>query len=1151
MKLIVEDKQWEDFTMVYQDHIEVFEVKWYHRNVSLGVVHNIFKNERLKNLRENDKVTIVTRVLSPKLREDYDYATKYGFWWINYPEFKKYLKKDPVHRRLTRNGWTSNQISLFKSASIVEFESKLRLASKIEEFFVIDYPVYLDRQDQQSVIALTFRKIMDAGTNGGQITKDGFGKALNDFVDHVVDVPTRIRPSLTVGKRIIRLTYFLKSKKRLQELNHKTYLSQITANTRLLYYLYHKLLESRFDPRSFDFFFQGVLIKRNYAFLAMNVLETRWQQHNVDPEYIVTTIVRNFEKFQDPMAINHALKLLEEIVKAGLSTKYRQQILSLLKKQFLSPLSGRKILTRNWSEKRYQIQHAARILIAIHQKTSVKQDFIDFVFKYFDMTGDDFPLVMETPSDIYGVVLSFLRQDPSANLEYVVTKIGEQFNIRYNGKYRGFEHGGASHSQSGGKFEISDIGVVRLLFRPFFETLYKAQPLEAWNLIEKRILLQSPKGSSVATPMYLKRSVIPLLVSRIGIGDTGAVARTRSFTFLKNILSIQKGFPDTSSVIFASLCETELAAFGYQNIMQLVEVDCNNTTEEQNDGYPSNVFVIITLLRIVKAGYEPAMKFMLALMGNLRYQHYWGEKTINLLSYESVQEAQPNFVSDLIEELDIEMYLCTKAATSRHSFLRSDFIREIILKDWSDGTNRFNRIRSRLLRKDQPCAEVLNFITGPIQDLSKRDPEKAFQAYNEFLQTKDIFRRKFHNSSFAREHFVWLAKELAKKGSFNEARRLIDFCIDDPDPNTNDRNSPTNLHYSTIEGEIINAITSVRGSVCCALTEFAQAKEPDQVAYALEMTERLLDLDHSLHSQLGYTSPDYYVRLQALRPLTVLLHPAQRIKLDEHRLGLDKRPIEIALLLVKNIKEDVGENGLRPSAVVDSLIEVFDQIRDLSTDEASELLDLFEALDVQRSVRLFMYFAEFRKMNFPDIPFDAKPFKERLKRVIREKPNFGKMMALECRDIASNCNEACKRDFIALEPYWESLQQSEDGEMFPLLYQTIEITLTWHSKYDSHRELLKKVISMECTYLKNDTNQKSAWGPPIELLNIIQKQSDEDYLDVLQHIANELDETISFIATSDYLRQLNSFRPSGSLVKVKYNKLRKQFKSLYPEMFDI
>jgi hypothetical protein len=811
VEIIIEDENWEDFTLVYRDHVEVFEVKWYRRNVSHSMIHGILKKKRLKGLQEKDKIRIVVRALSPKFRDDFTYATKYGFWWMNYPEFRKYLRRDRVHRRLMRDGWTSEQLSLLRSATIVEFYSKPFLVSKIEEFFVLDYPIYLDRQDQQSVIALTFRRIMEEGTRGGRITREEFVSALNDFIDHITNVPTRISPTLALGKRIIRLSRFLRSERRLRELNHKTYLTQISSNTRLLYYVYHKLLESSFNPRSFDFFFQGVLIKRNYSFLAMHLLKTRWEKRNVDPEYLVATIVRDFGKLQDTLAMDDALTLLEQIVKEGLDPEYDKRILAFLKKHFLSPFSGKKVPMTNWLGNRHQMQPVANMLLIIHQKTGASKVLIDFIFTYFDLTGDDVPLVMETHPSIYGALLSFLHADPTVNFEYVTAKLGQQFNVRYGGKYRGFEWSGTSYSQSGGSFKISDIGAVRLLFRPFFDQFYEQNPKAAWAFIKKRVLMRHPRGASSDTPVFLKRAVVPLLIRQVSDKQIEIHERNQSMRFLCNIVSIPKGFPSTSSILFAELSETDLGSFGYENAMKLVELDSRSTVKGLGAAYPTNVFVIITLLRLAKVGYDPAKTFMVELVRKRDYLQLDRQyKTINLLSYESVGESEPDFVLDLLEALDIESYLNIEASKNRSFMLRTDFLEDLIKKDWVSGSKRGDRIIHQLLKRDFPSAAALEFVTAPIQNLSKQNALKTYLTFEEYLQTKDLFRQKFKNSVYAREHFVWLAEGLAKKGYYTEAQKLVDFNVDDPDPITDDPQSATNHHFAVIQGEEAFAITSVR-----------------------------------------------------------------------------------------------------------------------------------------------------------------------------------------------------------------------------------------------------------------------------------------------------------------------------------------------------
>ena len=47
-QIIVEGENWEDFTLVYDDHNEDFEVKWYSKPISYAGIRSVIKKEREK-----------------------------------------------------------------------------------------------------------------------------------------------------------------------------------------------------------------------------------------------------------------------------------------------------------------------------------------------------------------------------------------------------------------------------------------------------------------------------------------------------------------------------------------------------------------------------------------------------------------------------------------------------------------------------------------------------------------------------------------------------------------------------------------------------------------------------------------------------------------------------------------------------------------------------------------------------------------------------------------------------------------------------------------------------------------------------------------------------------------------------------------------
>ena len=54
-----------------------------------------------------------------------------------------------------------------------------------------------------------------------------------------------------------------------------------------------------------------------------------------------------------------------------------------------------------------------------------------------------------------------------------------------------------------------------------------------------------------------------------------------------------------------------------------------------------------------------------------------------------------------------------------------------------------------------------------------------------------------------------------------------------------------------------------------------------------------------------------------------------------------------------------------------------------------------------------------------------------------------------------------KEYFNKIEKYWMLFFANYQQEVFEEIYNTLEITLTWHEKYNSHKELLKKAAIID------------------------------------------------------------------------------------------
>jgi len=784
------------------------------------------------------------------------------------------------------------------------------------------------------------------------------------------------------------------------------------------------------------------------------------------------------------------------------------------------------------------------------ERTSDKKAFVDFIFDYFDLTRDDFSLVIETHPKIYGFVKDYIAQNPKDHFDVVIAKISNQFDTLYPSSYKGYDLFGSGISQSGHTYSITDKGIVRLLFRPLFSELYTRNPNEAWQFFKEKVLDKGQKQTTKEDPIFLKRALINIILDRLTDERLNKSQRDESLKYLKDILKMKNGIPDTSEVIFNELRRFDLPQIGFENVMALIEIDSVKYARKGSSiYYLSNLFVVATLVNLVRAGYSPAKTYLLDLITKpdfAKTDYFY--HTFDLLLTGDIAQTDPDFMFRLLSKLNIDNYL--KNVDPGRVWNLSDVLTALIRKDWQDNVNRGKQIIDAILqKKERPSKVVLEFLGGPIRELAKQDALKTYRLFEDYLKDKTIFRKKSKNNPFVRESIVWLAEELAKKRHYVEAKHIIELCIDDPDPETHNRQEDFNYHLQVKQGEEQLVISTVRGIVPWALQQLVTSDDPNWMKYALEKTEILLDLDGSLAKELNYPEPDYYVRLQAFVPLIPLAHPANRKLLNNFENGLGDRVKTLSFKILDVIEKDSTKPNVRPRVLLRRLADLFYCIRDLTTEQAKRMLDLFERQEEDEAYCLFLYFAVFREEHYEDIPFDPAYFKKKLKELCQSRNVFRHNIAWKFWRLADEQGLDNKKNFEKIEQYWMLLFDCYDEEVFYDLYRTLERTLTWPEKYDSHKVLLKKAIQKETDHRRNAKQPVQAWELGPKIFQILKDHDVADFLDVFYFLLERIDENAYYYGMNEWIAMFKSIYPIPKKQKDIYNKTKAKLLELYPEKF--
>jgi hypothetical protein len=536
-RVIIEGDKWEDFTLVFDDHNEDFEVKWQNRPLSYQIIRKIINKELKKHFGEKDIFNIVAKRISPRFSEDYEYIKQSLYWW--YLENKKNLIGNKVISKLFRKKWTEAEIAFLFRTKIKEFENEQAVYNRIIEYFSFDVPFYLDPQNQENLISRFIRKVLTEGAKGGYISRQNFIATIEEFKHHLSDQSESFSPKLSIKRKVINIDGFLKSEKKFGELNHSKYLVPLSANSRLIFYITDQLEKNTFEFPSFEFFISKILLRRNYVNLAMRLLTEKWKNGLLDDSCLLRFIISKYENLFYDFNYYDIWNSLAKIVVRKATAQNIESILDFLSCKVLEKSFYSKGSTeRKHKLDSYEKQKIAELLEIIYEKISDKKRLVTFIFIHFDFTSDYFKLVIETHPKVFSIVKKYIIANFPLNLDFVIKAIVDQYDRIYKGKYRGYELYGSGISQAGTEYSITDIGIVRHLFMPIFQEMYTENPTQSWKLFKQNILDKDEKKVSKKNPIFLRRALVNIIVDRMTDKKLHPSQQNEAFQYLKDILML-------------------------------------------------------------------------------------------------------------------------------------------------------------------------------------------------------------------------------------------------------------------------------------------------------------------------------------------------------------------------------------------------------------------------------------------------------------------------------------------------------------------------------------------------------------------------------------------------------------------------------------
>ncbi len=153
--------------------------------------------------------------------------------------------------------------------------------------------------------------------------------------------------------------------------------------------------------------------------------------------------------------------------------------------------------------------------------------------------------------------------------------------------------------------------------------------------------------------------------------------------------------------------------------------------------------------------------------------------------------------------------------------------------------------------------------------------------------------------------------------------------------------------------------------------------------------------------------------------------------------------------------------------------------------------------------------------------------------------------------MAEDDNKKKTNNFKRIEKYWKLLFEEYQKEVFDDLYRTLEITLKWPNKYQTHKELLKTALDKEISYYNNAQESAQLWKPDKEVFQILSTHNVNDFLEVFYFLVSKSDESIRYFCISGCIEIFKSIEPTTQKQRNLHRKVTLKLKDLYPEYLEI
>jgi len=1164
--LTLEDSEWEDFTLSFKSGKKIIaEAKAWDRPLKLNDVVSILQGiePKSKQINPGDEILIVCNSVDSPVIDSAEYL-RYDLPASEIPALRSYRKPEKL---------TPNILDLLK---ITKFYQLPKIAKQVEDDFLFNetvarlyriLPMWIPQHEIEMLMTHILKeKIYDKSERGYTLTKIEFTQYLEEYkntkiAESVVYNPERKKVKKQVEKIVSAVNnsddqYLLEAAGNLAALSAQPMQMYIALD--LISNIKNLALE-RWD------FIWKALINRTYGFRVIGIFEDNIQTIE-NARYVIRFLdssiaellglsMEGHTREHSLTLVSGALSLHQELFPEALS--FVARYLELRAKAYKNTHSKRDL--------GYEKGNVGKVLVEIYKAASqkndeeVKQKVIDLIAKHFTLSEDDGEYLASTPAEVYNLVCQWLQEDFYNRFSEIVSLIVDDFNESefYKKGFNGWELIGGMESGWSNHFTLHDRGFIDRILTPAMDQEYSSNPTRFWDFAVSNIFTLSIGEVSAAKPDFISRAAINVTVEEYFNGTRSEEA----YSVLTKFLKMRKGIPDRGRLIFQLLRGRGDTATN--KAWRLSEFYLSLAPNK----LPPNTYLEDVILNLATKGNKRAIDHIDSWMKNPDYInkdnrfHFYADTVIEKLLNSKIKYVQMTGIKFL------KNYLASKGSWERGSATRTWDINPLLFKSLQiDRDAVSSLIHSLYFHSGDLTNNRQLVLTSLLSQPELKSGEDISFIYEEIVKpilfadlngniTKIV--EKFPERH-ARQNILNLAEKMMESEQLDEAMELVRIFLNDPDPSIDnypdDPEGTFNYHQKIKDGEDPIIISTVRGWIPFVLQKAIKVKGAYLMPEIIDITERLLK------------DENYYVRFQALILLSGLAQNRHTVLPP----GMKKR-----FMTFKNAQriEDMAfaflenDENRKMKPLMERMLYCFNFMRDLDEAQAKRLISSAHKLEygdeIDHLSSLYLFFAEFRKESFKNIPSLGKRLSKKLssfddtyfKEILREEVLNGKKGTR--RHLAWQFWQLVKKDadkdnyedsFSISYKYLLVLAENYDHDAFEMLFHFIDDNL--EKKPDEVLALWKTAAESEKNYLienENDiTYHRNYWDKLHTadiLLSILKHQGEDEFLSSLEIMLGyptKLQNILSPQTVYDVLKRIKGYRAG---------QLREKFENSYPHVY--